>query len=92
MSDVTAKQRDMRRNFADRAEPVSYLKSEFPEAAAVDAHSTAVVGGRAAAETVLENIEAENYGGTRNYLDGAVTHLSPYIRHGSMTCSKVSGR
>ena len=29
------------------------------------------------------------YGSTRNHLDGAVTRLSPYIRHGVLTLAEV---
>ncbi|MFM9100099.1 MAG: hypothetical protein ACKOPS_01690, partial [Cyanobium sp.] len=42
-------------------------------------------GGRRAAEQRLAAIDPARYGASRNHLDGAVTRLSPYIRHGVLT-------
>lgn len=49
----------------------------------------AAIGGRRAAETRLAAIDPALYGATRNHLDGAVTGLSPYIRHGVLTLAEV---
>ncbi len=46
-------------------------------------------GGRLAAEERLAAIDPARYGATRNHLDGAVTRLSPYIRHGVLTLAEV---
>lgn len=46
-------------------------------------------GGRQAAERRLAAIDPLRYGSTRNHLDGAVTRLSPYIRHGVLTLAEV---
>lgn len=46
-------------------------------------------GGRHAAEARLAAIDPARYGATRNHLNGAVTHLSPYIRHGVLTLAEV---
>jgi deoxyribodipyrimidine photo-lyase len=46
-------------------------------------------GGRRAAERRLAAIDPVRYGATRNHLDGAVTRLSPYIRHGVITLAEV---
>jgi len=46
-------------------------------------------GGRRAAEARLAAIDPARYGATRNHLDGAVTRLSPYIRHGVLTLAEV---
>ncbi len=46
-------------------------------------------GGRRAAETRLAAIDPARYGATRNHLDGAVTRLSPYIRHGVLSLAEV---
>jgi deoxyribodipyrimidine photo-lyase len=46
-------------------------------------------GGRRAAEQRLAAIDPRAYGATRNQLDGAVTRLSPYIRHGVLTLAEV---
>ncbi len=46
-------------------------------------------GGRIAAEARLAAIDPVRYAATRNHLDGAVTRLSPYIRHGVLTLAEV---
>lgn len=46
-------------------------------------------GGRCAAEARLAWIDPARYGASRNHLDGAVTRLSPYIRHGVLTLAEV---
>jgi len=46
-------------------------------------------GGRRAAESRLALIDPARYGASRNHLDGAVTRLSPYIRHGVLTLAEV---
>ncbi|MFM7266121.1 MAG: FAD-binding domain-containing protein, partial [Cyanobium sp.] len=46
-------------------------------------------GGRRAAEVRLAAIDPARYGASRNHLDGAVTRLSPYIRHGVLTLAEV---
>jgi len=50
---------------------------------------TAAVGGRRAAEARLAAIDPARYGASRNHLEGAVTRLSPYIRHGVLTLAEV---
>jgi len=52
-------------------------------------HRHAFAGGRAAALAALARIRPGTYAGTRNFLDGAVTRLSPYLRHGILTLSEV---
>lgn len=47
------------------------------------------VGGRAAAQSRLRIIQPQRYARSRNHLDGAVTRLSPYIRHGILTLGEV---
>ena len=49
-------------------------------------------GSRQAAEALLEAIDPARYGATRNHLNGAVTRLSPYIRHGVLTLAEVRDR
>jgi len=46
-------------------------------------------GGRAAALSTLAKANPAAYGRTRNHVDGAVTHLSPYLRHGVITLDEV---
>jgi deoxyribodipyrimidine photo-lyase len=49
----------------------------------------AATGGRREAERRLAAIDPARYGASRNHLDGAVTRLSPYIRHGVLTLAEV---
>lgn len=79
----------MRHDFADRADLIAYLRAEFPQAAAVDDHIPPTRGGRRAAEAQLAKINPPRYAQTRNFLDGAVTRLSPYIRHGVLSLAAV---
>lgn len=46
-------------------------------------------GGRRAALAALAAVRPELYARTRNYLSGAVTRLSPYLRHGVLTLAEV---
>lgn len=92
MTETSNDQATMRREFADRGELIAYLSAEFPDAAARDAHISETRGGRAAAEALMRQIEPGAYGRTRNHLNGAVTRLSPYLRHGVVGLSEVRDR
>lgn len=76
----------LRRTFSDRAELTEYLRTVFPEA---EGGPSPTLGGRKAALAALERIQPERYGSTRNFLDGAVTRLSMYIRHGVLSLAEV---
>jgi deoxyribodipyrimidine photo-lyase len=79
---------DLRRDFGSRDELVAYCREQFPEA--VDSeHVSATRGGRRAAEEALGRIEPARYSRTRNHVDGAVTRLSPYLRHGVLSLPEV---
>jgi len=80
---------DLRREFADRAAMAAYLAGHFPEAAQVDAALSATVGGVAAAQARLAGLDPVRYAKTRNQLSGAVTYLSPYLRHGVISLDEV---
>lgn len=49
----------------------------------------AIKGGREEALKALKDIKPKDYVSTRNFIDGAVTWLSPYIRHGILTLEDV---
>lgn len=72
----------MRREFVSREDLVTYLTEAFPEAAARCDSVSPVRGGRKEAERLLARISPRRYASSRNFLRGAVTRLSPYIRHG----------
>ncbi|TSA79411.1 deoxyribodipyrimidine photolyase [Deinococcus detaillensis] len=62
----------------------------FPDIFAQDLpHRGFARGGRAAALGALAAIDPVSYGRDRSYLDGHVTRLSPYLRHGVLTLAEV---
>jgi deoxyribodipyrimidine photo-lyase len=69
-------------DFADRAALRQHLTDLFPDAAARDDRLAEWRGGADAAKERLRAIDPVAYGHTRNHLDGKVSRLSPYIRHG----------
>ncbi len=76
----------LRRDFSSREELTNYLRAVFP---AAEGGPSPILGGRRAALAALERIEPERYGLSRNFLDGAVTRLSMYIRHGVLSLAEV---
>ncbi len=80
---------DMKREFTSREELIAYLRQQFPEAEARDSHISATIGGRKAAETALKQVDPGKYSSTRNFLNGAVTRLSPYLRYGVLSLAEV---
>lgn len=79
----------MRRTFSSRQDLADYLREEFPLAVALDPHISPWRGGAAEAARRLAAIEPRRYAATRNHLNGAVTHLSPFLRHGVLTLEAV---
>jgi len=51
--------------------------------------ASSITGGRVAAGQRLQEIDPVKYCRTRNFLNGKVTQLSPYIRHGILTLDRV---
>ncbi len=58
----------------------------FPDAAGPDA---SIPGGRIAALAALDRVDPVAYARSRNHLHGAVTRLSPYLRHGCLALNEV---
>ena len=77
---------DLPRQFASRDALNTLLAQEFPGA---EGELSPIRGGREAAEDKLRRIGARRYAKSRNHLKGAVTGLSPYIRHGVVTLAEV---
>ena len=80
---------DLRREFKSRDELVAYLCEQFPAAARRDDHISEIVGGRTAAQKALQTVDAVSYAKSRNFLTGAVTRLSPYIRYGVLSLAEI---
>lgn len=72
----------------DPMERLHYVKRIFPTAKGIDLKST-WAGGRSNAMRKLNSIDAESYARNRNFLNGSVTHLSPYLRHGCLTINET---
>ena len=77
------------RNLPDRADLASTLRQLFPHLLASDTALSPTRGGRAAALATLAAIHPQRYERSRNYLDGDVTRLSAYLRHGVLTLAEV---
>jgi deoxyribodipyrimidine photo-lyase len=76
----------MRRTFQNRDDLRGYLREQFPSA---EGDLSPSLGGRREADEKLALFPASRYAGSRNFLDGAVSRLSPYIRHGVITLREV---
>ncbi len=76
----------LRRDFSSREELSGYLRQLFP---AAGGEASPVRGGRAAALEAMEQFDPRQYAATRNHLDGAVSRLSMYIRHGVLSLAEV---
>jgi deoxyribodipyrimidine photo-lyase len=72
----------------DRMERLHYVRRTFPNAIGDDL-ANGWAGGRSKALGKLNNVDALAYGRNRNFLNGSVTHLSPYLRHGCLTLSET---
>jgi deoxyribodipyrimidine photo-lyase len=79
----------MPHTFADREALIAYVQVHFPQAGTVDPHVAETRGGRAAALHRLHQVDPKGYARNRNWLNGAVTYLSPYIRHGVLSLAEV---
>lgn len=73
----------------DRVERLQYIKRMFPLATGAFL-GDAWRGGRQEALRRLNTTDIEAYGRNRNFLNGAVSKLSPYLRHGCLTLSETS--
>jgi deoxyribodipyrimidine photo-lyase len=71
----------------DRAERLRYVRRMFPECGGADC---AMVGGRSEALLALARANPRAYARTRNHLQGDVTRLSPYFRHGMLSLHEAA--
>ena len=76
----------LRRDFGTRGEMALYLASQFPHA---EGDLSPILGGRSVADRKLASFRASEYVGTRNFLNGTVSRLSPYLRHGVIRLANV---
>lgn len=71
-----------RLNVTDRESVIARVRTLSPGLPETDTQISEIRGGLAPAQARLETLNPSKYGSSRNHLDGAVTRLSPYIRHG----------
>ena len=77
----------LKSHFDNREDLISYVASISPDQS--DRAVSATIGGSQPAQDRLDDINPAQYAHTRNYLDGHVTQLSPYIRHGIISLNDV---
>ena len=77
----------LKTTFESRDELARFVMAQSPWVTTAD--PSPFVGGRRAALARLDAIKPRRYGRTRNHLDGDVTRLSPYIRHGVLSLRTV---
>lgn len=79
----------LKREFAGREEMLQYLKEQFSTLPGQN-QTGCLKGGRSEGIKLLDAVDPLLYAKTRNQLDGAVTRLSPYIRHGALNLSEIA--
>lgn len=73
----------------DRAERLQYIKRMFPQAIGTNL-SDDWRGGRHEAIKRLNSINIDAYNRNKDFLNGAVSRLSPYFRHGCLTLKEAA--
>lgn len=79
----------LKNQFENRESLIDYVKNIAPWA---EGEASDINGGRDVAESLLNKIDPTKYGYTRNYGNGKVTKLSPYIHHGVLSLNEVRNR
>lgn len=74
------------KTFQTRDKLIEHVKNLSPWA---EGQASTIIGGRSEALRRLKNIDPINYGKSRNFGDGKVTKLSPYIHHGVINLNEV---
>lgn len=72
-----------------RESALALVRTHLSFTADVSPSVSHVSGGRSAGLELLKRIDPRAYGATRNFLAGAVTRLSPYLRHGCLSLTEV---
>lgn len=72
-----------------RDDRIALARRLNPHLSSRDRAVAAIEGGPDAARKRIRTIDPVAYARTRNHLDGAITRLSPYIRHGVVSLAEV---
>lgn len=75
----------------DRAERLQYIKRMFPQASGTHL-SDEWSGGRNEAVKRMNSLNLDAYNRNRDFLNGAVSKLSPYFRHGCLTLKEAADK
>lgn len=78
---------ELEKKFTNREQLIKHVNEISPWLQ--DSKASSIIGGHSQAERQLQKIDPIKYCRTRNFLDGKVTGLSPYIRHGILTLARV---
>lgn len=76
----------LRKKFDSREDLAAYVRKLAPWA---EGQSSSIEGGRDTADIKIRQIEPIEYARTRNFGDGKVSRLSPYIHHGIISLNEV---
>lgn len=76
----------LQKQFNSRNDLTAYVKQLAPWAQGKASH---ILGGAQQAHATLSQIDTINYGRSRNFGDGKITRLSPYIHHGILSLNEV---
>ncbi len=78
----------LKKDFAHRDDMAEYLRQLTPGATSDD-QLASVSATQEALTQILNAVDPAGYARSRNFLNGKVTRLSPYIRHGLVTINHV---
>lgn len=76
----------LKKTFDNRDQMIAYVKTLAPWATG---DASPIPGGHAAANRALDTVDPVQFARTRNFGDGAVTRLSPYIHHGIIDLNRI---
>ena len=81
--------KSLKNKFRNRQELIDYVKELSPWSAGSPGN---YIGGIETAKSILESLNLVGYKSTRNFGNGKVTRLSPYISHGILSLNTVRNR
>lgn len=77
---------ELKKQFASRDDLIAFVQLLAPWA---EGEPSNIQGSRQIAEMKLQDIDPIGYSRTRNFGDGKITRLSPYIHHGVLSLNEV---
>ena len=78
--------RNLQNQFENRQALVNYVQKLAPWA---EGDASEIKGGLSQGLEKLQAIDPINYGNTRNFSDGKITRLSPYVHHGIIDLNQI---